>query len=136
MELQVKKYHSKIPLIVGYKFESTAMNSRFGTYLDNTARVQQLIELPNAGGTIESLQNDADRLSKQSQRMLQLRVLNDNIFKGSPAGLIVWNSVGELVRHNELAVEMFKDMQLADKTVFDFFVSIGKDPLQIDRVYR
>ena len=65
--------------------------------------------------------------------MLQLRVLNDNIFKGSPAGLIVWNSVGELLRHNELAVDMFKDMQLADKTVFDFFVSIGKDPLQIDR---
>ena len=131
--MQVKKYISKSPLVVGYKFENTAMNSRFGAYLDNTSRVQELIELPNVGGTIESLQTNADRLSKQSQRMLQLRVLNDNIFKGSPAGLIVWNSVGELLRHNELAEDMFKDMQLADKTVFDFFVSIGKDPLQIDR---
>jgi len=131
--MQVKKYISKSPLVVGYKFENTAMNSRFGAYLDNASRVQKLIELPNVGGTIESLQTNADRLSKQSQRMLQLRVLNDNIFKGSPAGLIVWNSVGELLRHNELAEDMFKDMQLADKTVFDFFVSIGKDPLQIDR---
>ena len=131
--MQVKKYHSKSPLVVGYKFENTAMNSRFGSYLDNASRVQELIELPNVGGTIESLQTNADRLSRQSQRMVQLRVLNDNIFKGSPAGLIVWNSVGELLRHNELAVDMFKDMQLADKTVFDFFVSIGKDPLQIDR---
>ena len=131
--MQVKKYISKSPLVVGYKFENSAMNSRFGAYLDNASRVQELIELPNVGGTIESLQTNADRLSKQRQRMLQLRVLNDNIFKGSPAGLIVWNSVGELLRHNELAVDMFKDMQLADKTVFDFFVSIGKDPLQIDR---
>jgi len=65
--------------------------------------------------------------------MLQLRVLNDNIFNGSPAGLIVWNSLGELIRHNDLAVDMFKDLQLADTTVFDFFISIGKDPSQIDR---
>ena len=131
--MQVKRYISSSPLVVGYRFENVAMNSRFGAYLDNASRVQELIELPNVGGTIESLQANADRLSKQSQRMLQLRVLNDNIFKGSPAGLIVWNSVGELLRHNELAVDMFKDMKLADTTVFDFFVSIGKDPLQIDR---
>lgn len=131
--MQVKKYTSKSPVAVGFSFENPAMNDRFGAYLDNASRIQDLIEQPDVGGTIESLQTDADRLSKQNQRMLQLRVLNDNIFNGSPAGLIVWNSVGELLRHNDLAVDMFKDMKLADTTVFDFFVSIGKDPLRIDR---
>lgn len=131
--MQVKSYASKSPLIVGYKFENAVMSYRFGTYLDSASRVQELIELPDVGGTIESLQTDADRLSKQNQRMLQLRVLNDNIFNGSPAGLIVWNSVGELLRHNELAFDMFKGVDLADTTVFDFFVSIGKDPMRIDR---
>lgn len=131
--MQVKKYASKSPLVVGYQFDNAVMNGRFGSYLDNASRIQQLVELPDIGGTIESLQTDADRLSKQNQRMLQLRVLNDNIFNGSPAGLIVWNSVGEMLRHNDLAVDMFKAIRLADTTVFDFFVSIGKDPLQIDR---
>lgn len=131
--MQVKKYTSQSPLVVGYKFANSTMNNRFGAYLDNASRVQELIELPDVGGTIESLQTDADRLSKQNQRMMQLRVLNDNIFNGSPAGLIVWNSVGEMLRHNDLAVDMFKDLHLADTTVFDFFVSIGKDPLRIDR---
>jgi len=131
--MQVKKYVSKKPLIVGYNFDNDNMNLRFGTYLDNTSRVQKLIELPEVGGTIEGLQNDADRLSKQSQRMLQLKVLNDNIFNGSPAGLIVWNAVGELLRHNELAVEMFDHTILSDATVRDFFISIGKDPVQIDK---
>ncbi len=131
--MQVKKYASKKPLIVGYQFENAVLSYRFGTYLDNASRMQGLIELPDVGGTIESLQTDADRLSRQNQRMLQLKVLNDNIFNGSPAGLIVWNSVGELLRHNELAFDMFKDLQLENTTVFDFFVTIGKDPLRIDR---
>jgi len=131
--MQVKRYPSKRSLVVGYQFASPAMNQRFGTFIDNASRIQGLIELPDVGGTIESLQTNADKLSKQNQNMLQLRVLNDNIFNGSPAGLIVWNSLGELIRHNDLAVDMFKDLQLADTTVFDFFISIGKDPSQIDR---
>jgi len=131
--MQVKKYLSKSPLVVGYKFESDSMNLRFGDYLDGTRRVQGLIELPEVGGTIEGLQNDADRLSKQNQRMLQLRVLNDNIFNGSPAGLIVWNAVGEWLRHNELAEEMFGGDNLENATVHEFLISIGKDPAQIDK---
>lgn len=131
--MQVKRFTSKNPLVVGYQFENSTLSNRFGSYLDSASRLQDLIELPNVGGTIESLQTDADRLSRQNQRMLQLKVLNDNIFNGSPAGLIVWNTVGELLRHNELAFDMFKGLELADTTLFDFFVSIGKDPLQIDR---
>lgn len=131
--MQVKRYASTEPVVVGYQFENPLMSYRFGHYLDNASRVQELIELPNVGGTIEGLQRDADKLSKQNQRMLQLKVLNDNIFNGSPAGLIVWNSVGELLRHNDLAFEMFKDLRLSNSTLFDFFVSIGKDPLRIDR---
>ncbi len=132
--MRVKKYMSKTPLVVGYRFDSDAMNHRFGGYLDRASRVQKLIERPDSSsGTIESLQTDADRLSKQNQRMLQLRVLNDNIFNGSPAGLIVWNAVGELLRYNELADDMFEHITLADTTVFDFFVKLGKDPAQIDK---
>ena len=119
--------------MVGYNFDNREMNNRFGSYLDNASRVQSLIELPNSGGTIESLQTDADKLSTQNQRMLQLRVLNDNIFNGSPAGLIVWNAVGELLRYNDLAAEMFRGITLDNTTVFDFFVNIGKDPTQIDK---
>lgn len=131
--MRVKRYASKSPLIVGYQFDNKIMEHRFGTYLDNAQRLQELVVLPDIGGTIESLQTDADRLSKQNQRMLQLKVFNDNIFNGSPAGLIVWNAVGELLRHNELAFDMFKDLNLEDTSVFDFFVSIGKDPSRIDR---
>lgn len=131
--MRIKKFASTNPLVVGYQFADSALSNRFGKYLDNASRLQDLVERPNVGGTIEGLQNDADRLSRQNQRMLQLKVLNDNIFNGSPAGLIVWNTVGELLRNNELAFDMFKDLDLTDTTLFDFFVSIGKDPLQIDR---
>ena len=131
--MQVKKYMSKTPLVVGYSFRDESMNLRFGAFLDNASRVQGLIVRPEVGGTIEGLQNDADRLSKQNQRMLQLRVLNDNIFNGSPAGLIVWNAIGESLRHNELAAEIFDHTDLSSASVFDFLVSIGKDPTQIDR---
>lgn len=131
--LHVKRYASKTPLVVGYKFNNEALNAGFGPYLDSTARVQRLIDRPEVGGAIEGLQTNADRLSQQNQRMLQLRVLNDNIFNGSPAGLIVWNAIGEMLRHNELAAEMFAHIKLTDATVYDFFNNIGKDPSQIDR---
>ena len=129
----VKNYASKKPLIVGYQFDNESTGSKFGSFLDSTARVQRLVEKPVVGGTLESLQTDADRLSKQNQRMLQLRVLNDNIFHGSPAGLIVWNAIGEQLRYNQLAEEMFAHIDLSNTTVHNFFVSIGKDPMQIDR---
>ncbi len=133
-EMRVKKYISNSPLVVGYSFANEALNDRFGGYLDKTSRVQGLIERPDSSsGAIETLQTNADRLSKQNQRMLQLRVLNDNIFNGSPAGLVVWNAVGEVLRFNDLADEMFEHINLADTTVFDFFVSLGKDPAQIDK---
>jgi len=115
------------------RVEDESMNRRFEEFLDNSIRLQRLVTERDTGGTIESLQTDADRLSKQNQRMLQLRVLNDNIFNGSPAGLIVWNSLGEPLRYNDLATEMFQHLDLSGLTVFDFFISLGKDPQRIDR---
>lgn len=131
--MRVKSYPSDSPLVVGFNFEDESMNRRFEEFLDNSTRLQRLIKERDTGGTIESLQTDADRLSKQNQRMLQLRVLNDNIFNGSPAGLVVWNSLGEPLRYNDLATEMFEHLDLSALTVFDFFVSLGKDPQRIDR---
>ncbi|OED40632.1 hypothetical protein AB833_11205 [Chromatiales bacterium (ex Bugula neritina AB1)] len=131
--LWVKRYPSSTPFVVAYDFDDAGMNKRFSSFLDNASRVQRRIELPDTGGTIESFQVDADRLSKQNQHMMQLKVLSDNIFNGSPAGLIVWNAVGELMRCNDLALEMFQDIQPETRTVQEFFVSLGKDPYRIDR---
>ncbi len=131
--IRVKRYRAKKHFVVGFDFGDSLMNDRFSEFVDNASRVQGRIELPDTGGTIESLQTDADRLSKQNQRMLQLKVLNDNIFNGSPAGLIVWNAVGELMRYNELALDMFDDISLENKSVHEFFVSLGKDPVRLDK---
>lgn len=131
--LMVKRFSSSKPLVMGFSFDDAAMNKPFAAFIDKASRVQRLITVPNTGGTIESLQTDADRLSKQNQHILQLKVLNDNIFAGSPTGLIVWNGVGELMRYNDLALEMFGDVSLENKSVCEFFTSLGKDPYQIDR---
>lgn len=130
---RVKSYSAKKNFVIGFDFGDRVMNDRFSAFVDNASRVQSRVELPDTGGTIENLQTDADRLSKQNQRMLQLKVLSDNIFNGSPAGLIVWNAVGELMRYNELALEMFNDISPENKSVHDFFISLGKDPSQIDK---
>lgn len=131
--LLVKRYSSEQPFVVGFSFDDESMDDRFAAFIDKASRVQRLILVPDTGGTIESLQTDADRLSKQNQHLLQLKVLNDNIFAGSPTGLIVWNGVGELMRYNDLALEMFGDISLDNKTVQEFFTSLGKDPYRIDR---
>ena len=131
--LWVKRFSAETPFVVGFHFESQLMNQRFAEFIDSASRVQSRISLPNTGGTIESLQTDADRLSKQNQHILQLKVLNDNIFAGSPTGLIVWNAVGEMMRCNELADEMFQHTSLENKTVQEFFVELGKDPLRLDK---
>lgn len=130
---QVKRFASETPFVVGYSFGDGAMDDRFATFLDKASRIQRRISVANTGGTIESLQTDADRLSKQNQHILQLKVLNDNIFAGSPTGLIVWNAVGELMRYNDLALEMFSDISLENKSVYEFFISLGKDPHRIDK---
>ena len=131
--LWVKRFPSEKPFVIGFLFESQLMNQRFAEFIDSASRVQSRISLPNTGGTIESLQTDADRLSKQNQHILQLKVLNDNIFAGSPTGLIVWNAVGEMMRCNELADEMFDQVSLENKTVEEFFVELGKDPQLLDK---
>ncbi len=129
----VKRFPSETPFVIGFHFDSQLMNQRFAELIDSASRVQSRISLPNTGGTIESLQTDADRLSKQNQHILQLKVLNDNIFAGSPTGLIVWNAVGEMMRCNELADEMFNNTSLENKTVQEFFVELGKDPMRLDK---
>lgn len=131
--LWVKRFASDQPLVVGFRFSDEPMNHRFAEFVDRASRVQSKISVPNTGGTIEGLQTDADRLSKQNQHILQLKALSDNIFAGSPTGLIVWNAVGEMVRCNDLAIEMFGTQSLENKTVYEFFSSLGKDPDLLDK---
>ncbi len=131
--LWVKRFVSEQSLVVGFAFDIEPMNLKFADFVDSASRVQSKIRLPDTGGTIESLQADADRLSKQNQHILQLKVLSDNIFAGSPTGLIVWNAVGEMMRCNELAHEMFGNEPLENKTVYEFFIALGKDPDLLDR---
>lgn len=131
--LTVKRYRSKEPFIAGFGFADQKLNQQFSELLDNASRVKSRIMTPGTGGTIENLQANADRLSLQNQNMLQLKVLNDNIFNGSPAGLIVWNAVGELMRYNDLALEMFGELAPDNQSVREFLVSLGKDPGRIDK---
>lgn len=131
--LMVKRFKSSEPFVSGFSFADKNLNKQFSEFLDNASRVKSRILTPGSGGTIESLQTNADRLSMQNQNMLQLKVLNDNIFNGSPAGLIVWNAVGELMRYNDLALEMFGDLAPHNQSVREFLVSLGKDPIRIDK---
>jgi len=131
--LMVKRFKSSEPFVTGFSFADKNLNKQFSEFLDNASRVKSRILTPGSGGTIESLQTNADRLSMQNQNMLQLKVLNDNIFNGSPAGLIVWNAVGELMRYNDLALEMFGDLAPHNQSVREFLVSLGKDPIRIDK---
>jgi len=131
--LTFKRFRSKEPFITGFGFNDHQLNRQFSELLDNASRVKSRILTPGTGGTIENLQTNADRLSLQNQNMLQLKVLNDNIFNGSPAGLIVWNAVGELMRYNDLALEMFGDLAPDNQAVREFLVSLGKDPVRIDK---
>ena len=132
-ELMVKRFKSKEPFIAGFGFNDQTLNQQFSEFLDNASRVKSRTMTPGSGGTIESLQTNADRLSLQNQNMLQLKILNDNVFNGSPAGLIVWNVVGELMRYNELASEMFGELAPKNQSVREFLVSLGKDPVRIDK---
>ncbi len=128
-----KRFDGKTQLVVGFDFGQSTLNEQFGRFVDNASRVQRMVDVPVEGGTIENLQNDADRLSKQNQRIMQLKVLDDNIFNGSPAGLLVWNAVGEMMRVNEMASSMFEAESLVNKSLRDFLLMLEKDPDQIDR---
>ena len=132
-QLVVKRFKAREPFIAGFSFDNDNLNKQFAELLDNASRVKSRILTPGSNGTIESLQTNADRLSLQNQNMLQLKVLNDNIFNGSPAGLIVWNAVGELMRYNDLAAEIFADLAPNNQSVREFLVSLGKDPFRIDK---
>lgn len=132
-QLTVKRFRTTEPMIAGFGFTDQKHNQQFSEFIDNASRVKARIVTPGTGGTIESLQTNADRLSRQNQNMLQLKVLSDNIFNGSPAGLLVWNAVGELMRYNDLALEMFGDLAPDNQSVREFLIGLGKDPLRIDK---
>ncbi|MEM7257291.1 MAG: CHASE2 domain-containing protein, partial [Pseudomonadota bacterium] len=68
----VKRFPSNQPLVIGYTFNDEPMNRKFAEFVDSASRVQSKVIVPDTGGTIESLQADADRLSKQNQHILQL----------------------------------------------------------------
>jgi len=105
-------------------------------YIDTLARVRSRTKPSRLSGSIEKLQRNALKLSDQMAWLRSVKVFSETMLAGSPAGFIVWNAAGEMVRSNQLVFDLLP--QLGENPVlFDFVRAIGRHPasgLDHDRV--
>ena len=116
--LYCKRYLTPGKLEIHLSIDNPALAQEFVAYVDTLARVQSRTKPSKLSGSIERLQINTLTLSDQVAWLRSMRVFNDSILEGSPAGYLVWNAVGELVRSNELAYELLP--------------SVGEQPVLID----
>jgi len=96
-------------------------------YIDALARVQSRTKPRVLSGSIERLQINTLKLSDQVAWLRNVSTLSDTILEGSPAGLIVWNAAGEMVRGNEMVFELIPSIE-SDVSLVDFVNKVtGKE---------
>jgi len=95
-------------------------------YIDSLARVQLRRKPGRFTGSIEKLQNSALKLSDQMATLRNVKVFTETVLAGSPAGFIVWNAAGEMVRSNPLIRELFPHLQAAP-VLMDFIQALDRD---------
>ncbi len=106
-----KRYPTPGKLEISLAIEDEKVAADVTDYIDTLARVQSRTKPPALSGSIERLQINTLKLSDQVAWLRNVSALSDSILEGSPAGLIVWNAAGEMVRANELVFELIPSME-------------------------
>jgi CHASE2 domain-containing sensor protein/signal transduction histidine kinase len=96
-------------------------------YIDTLARVRSRTKPSRWSGSIERLQSNAMKLSDQMAWLRSVKVFSETMLAGSPAGFIVWNAAGEMVRGNQLVFELLPHLS-SEPVLFDFVRAIGRHP--------
>lgn len=122
-----KNYPTPGKLAISLEVEDDAVGEQLTRYIDSLARVQLRRKPGKFTGSIEKLQNSALKLSDQMAALRSVKVFTETILAGSPAGFIVWNAAGEMVRSNPLIRELFPRLRAAP-LLMDFIKELDRDP--------
>jgi len=106
-----KRYSTPGKLEISLRVDDETMADELTGYIDTLARVQSRTKPAPLSGSIERLQINTLKLSDQVALLRNLSAFSDSILEGSPAGLIVWNAAGEMVRGNELVYELIPSLE-------------------------
>ena len=122
-----KRYPTAGKLEISLAIDDEKVASEVTGYIDALARVRSRTKAPVLLGSIERLQINTLKLSDQVAWLRNVSALSDSILEGSPAGLIVWNAAGEMVRGNEMVFELIPSIQ-SDISLVDFVNKVtGKE---------
>jgi len=114
-----KRYPTPGKLEISLAIEDREVATELTGYIDTLARVQSRTKPPPLSGSIERLQINTLKLSDRVAWLRNLSAVSDSILEGSPAGLIVWNAAGEMVRGNELVFQLLPSLE-DDVLLVDF----------------
>jgi len=106
-----KRYPTPGKLEINLAIEDELVAHEVTGYIDTLARIQSRSKPPALSGSIERLQINTLKLSDQVAWLRNLSAFSDSILEGSPAGLIVWNAAGEMVRGNELVFKLIPSLE-------------------------
>lgn len=120
-----KRYPTPGKLQISLAVEDDAVAGELTGYIDTLARVQSRTKPPPFSGSIERLQINTLKFSDQVAWLRNLSAVSDSILEGSPAGLIVWNAAGEVVRANELVFELMPSLE-NDVLLVDFISKVSR----------
>ncbi len=129
-----KRYPTPGKLEIHLAIEDDIVAHELTTYIDTLARVQSRTKPPPLSGSIERLQINTLKLSDQVAWLRNLSAFSDSILEGSPAGLIVWNAAGEMVRGNELVFKLIPTLE-NNVLLVDFIAKVtgNMDDDEVDR---
>ena len=108
--LYSKRYPTQGRLEISLVIDDRMVANEITSYIDTLARVQSRTKPPALSGSIERLQINTLKLSDQVAWLRKLSSFSESILEGSPAGLIVWNAAGEMVRGNELVFKLIPSL--------------------------
>jgi len=116
--LYSKRYDTPGKLKISIAVRDPVLAREITNYIDTLARVQSRTKPARLSGSIERLQINTLKFSDQVAWLRNLSGLSESILEGSPAGLLVWNAAGEMVRGNDMATQLVStikdDIALAD----------------------
>ncbi|MEE9336252.1 MAG: CHASE2 domain-containing protein [Granulosicoccaceae bacterium] len=124
-----KNYPTPGKLSISLEVEDETVGIQLTRYIDSLARVQLRRKPGRFTGSIEKLQNSALKLSDQMATLRGIKVFAETVLAGSPAGFIVWNAAGEMVRSNPLIRELLPRLRAAPLLI-DFIKELDRDPSQ------
>ncbi len=120
-----KRYPTPGRLQISIAIEDPTLAPSITGYIDTLARIQSRTKPAPLSGSIERLQVNTLKLSDQVALLRNLRAFSDSILEGSPAGFLVWNAAGEMVRGNELVFALMPAVKV-NPLLVDFVQTVVK----------